>query len=862
MSRAGIIIFVFLFGLSLRVYCLTGNGNCSVSAKYSPGNDTVISMGNPIFFENQSLNSSSFAWYLNGVFTSSQKDFTLNPALGVNEIMLVSSDGICSDTSFSFIIWDGIASVQYENFQKQYHPTGMAMEPFCMAIDRNKGYLFAGDYYLPDANNFISKTTCLVHIDGKGCVNWAKAMISGEVEVIQSIISTGDSGYLVSAFPYQSQQSNYPNYLIVFKLDKSGNMEWSHSFSDGSTVNNYYSAICETSDNGFSLEIGSFPVAGNPSFMSVIKIDRLGRFVWGRKLSAENNSFYNIGGITGRDQFLYATGSIYDGAPPYDVIRSFLVKLDEATGQTIWTMKNDPGQPPLSFTDIHEYKNGLLINSYSGNLLNNFMFCDMNGNVTGSAVVNNPYGSLNGKENIIVTPDNGLYFHQASGMQAFGCKDIIMRLDSNLRILWQYDFSAKDLDFTGWFQLSAAPDFGLAGIGSGLLPGGVNALTFIKLDSAGSGCNSGFTSLQLATTHAAMLPMTWSMDNSFTMSISDLPVSLDEISIESRLFCPKYMNGCDLLKLEGPRVVCQPGDTIGYRLHYDPFCTEGINWTYDQQLVNALDSSQSGRSFRFLKPGEFVIRVEKNGCNRVVDSIIVSVGNDIPKINLPVDTVLCFGSTMKLDAGNGYESYLWQDGTDKESIDVAGPGVYWVKLTGKNGCISTDSTLIDSIVPLPFSFLPADTVICASEFYELRPSFPFKSYLWNTGETSGSIQIADAGLYILGVVDGSGCEGSDSIRVETKKCPFGIYFPNAFTPNRDGLNDIFQPVIIGKPSIYKLSIYNRWGQQIFETTNPGQGWNGMVKNSELESGTYIWTCTYQFNSQGKMIRKGSFLLLR
>jgi gliding motility-associated-like protein len=862
MYRARIIWCVFLVSLSLNSYCLNGYGSCSVRANYFPGNDTVISNNNPVFLENRSLNANSFTWFLNGTITSSQKDFILIPLLGVNEIMLVASDGICSDTSFSFVIWDGIAGGEYGNFQKQYNPAGSAMEPFCMASDKAKGYLFAGDYYLPAANNFISKTTCLLHVDEKGCVNWAKAMVSGEVEVIQSIISTGDSGYVVSAFPYQSQQNNYPNYLIVFKLDKSGNRVWSYSYSNGSVVNNYYSAICETSDEGFALEIGSFPVAGNPSFMSIIKIDPLGQFVWGRKLSAESNAFYNIGGIIEKNQLLYATGSIYESAAPYDVIRSFLVQVNESTGQTIWTKQNDPGLPPLSFTDIHFYKNGLLMNSYSGNLLNNFLFTDLNGNVLNSAVVNNSYGSLNGKENIIVTPDNGLYFHQASGTPASGYKDIMMRVDSNLQVKWQYDFSAKDLNFTGWFQLSAAPEFGVAGIGSGFLPNGFNALTFIKLDSAGSGCNSGKTGLQLETNNSGMLPMVWNTDNSFTMDVTDLPMGLSEIPIESHLVCPKYMSGCDLLKLEGPRVVCQPGDTIVYKLHHDPYCDEVITWTYDPKSVIILDSSQSDRVFRFGKPGVYTIKVEKSGCNQIADSIIVSVGNDIPKINLPADTTLCFGSTMKLDAGSGYASYFWQDGTNEESIEVADSGTYWVKLTDKNGCVSTDTTFIGSVEPLPYSFLPSDTVICANELLDLRPAHSYTSYLWNTGAISGSIQVSDAGLYSLQVVDRHGCEGSDSIRVETKKCPFGIYFPNAFTPNKDGLNDIFRPVIIGRLAVYKLSIYNRWGQQIFETADPGQGWNGMVKNGEQESGTYIWICTYQFSTQEKTIRKGSFLLLR
>jgi gliding motility-associated-like protein len=862
MQRIKTIACLFLFSFSLEGYCLNGPAGCQVSARYFPGNDTVISNGSPLFFKNLSSNASSFTWFINGTIASSQKDFTITPSLGVNEIKLVASDGTCSDTSFSFIIWDGIAGGQYMNFQKQYHPAGMAMEPFCMAADQKDGFLLAGDFYLPEPNNFISKTTCLLRIDGKGCVSWGKAMVTGEVEVIQSILSTSDSGWLVSAFPYQSQQNNYPNFLIVFKLDKSGNKEWSHSFANGTVVNNYYSAICETSDHDFALEIGSFPVAGNPSFISVIKIDQSGQFIWGRQLSMEPDAFYNIEGIMEKNQSLFLTGSIYDAVAPYDLIRSFLLELNESAGQSVWSVQNDPVLSPLSFTDIHPYKNGLLINSYSGNGLNHFLFSDMNGNVTGSFVIENPYGSLNGKENIIVTPDNGIYFHQSSGTQASGYKDIIMRLDSSQQIRWQYDFSAPDLNFTGWFQLSTAPDYSLSGIGSGLLPNGMNAMSFIKLDSAGSGCHSDEALLQLNPDHAATLPLSWNTDIGFTMQVTEAPLTLNDIPFESRLFCPVYMSGCDLLKLEGPAIVCQPGDTILYTLHRDPNCAEPVTWTFDLQSVSVVDSNQFGKSFRFEKPGEYLIKVAKSGCNDVEDSMIVSVGNDIPKINLPRDTVLCFGSTMVLDAGSGYADYLWQDGTEKESIEVNEKGLFWVQLTGQNGCISRDTTNIRSVESLPFSFLPPDTVICAAETWEIHPSMSFKSYVWSTGEITESIQISTAGLYSLKVVDASGCEGADSIRVETKKCPFGVYFPNAFTPNHDGLNDIFRPVIIGRPIVYKMSIYNRWGQQIFQTTDPAQGWNGVIKSGDQGSGTYIWTCTYQFSAREQVTKKGFFILLR
>ena len=126
MLRIKTITCLFLFSLSLEGYCLNRTTGCLITARYSPRNDTVISNGNPLFFENQSSNANSYTWFVNGVLASLQKDFTFAPSLGVNEIKLVASDGKCSDTSFSFIIWDGNTGVQYKNFQKQFHPAGMA----------------------------------------------------------------------------------------------------------------------------------------------------------------------------------------------------------------------------------------------------------------------------------------------------------------------------------------------------------------------------------------------------------------------------------------------------------------------------------------------------------------------------------------------------------------------------------------------------------------------------------------------------------------------------------------------------------------------------------------------------------------
>jgi gliding motility-associated-like protein len=91
---------------------------------------------------------------------------------------------------------------------------------------------------------------------------------------------------------------------------------------------------------------------------------------------------------------------------------------------------------------------------------------------------------------------------------------------------------------------------------------------------------------------------------------------------------------------------------------------------------------------------------------------------------------------------------------------------------------------------------------------------------------------------------------------------FGLYVPNAFSPNRDGRNDRFRPLIYGEVTYYSLQIFNRFGQRIFSTTNPSSSWDGLVNGIEQNSGTYLFNIQYQLNGQSMMQQKGSFLLIR
>ncbi|HZE83952.1 MAG TPA: gliding motility-associated C-terminal domain-containing protein, partial [Puia sp.] len=433
--------------------------------------------------------------------------------------------------------------------------------------------------------------------------------------------------------------------------------------------------------------------------------------------------------------------------------------------------------------------------------------------------------------------------------------------DSNQQILWQHDFYPQDPRFASWYLLSPAPARGMAALGNGISASGLVTGNFLKVDTTGVACSSGASALSVSSATTLLVPMNWDMNTAFAPDVTSITQDLEPLAIESRLFCPRFVTGCDTMRLEGPGVLCRLQDTATYILHSDPSCPDPITWSYDSVNMSILSKNSRGLKVKFKTPGSYFIKVEKNGCNVWADSIVVSVGNAVSRTHLPEDTTLCSGHGLVLDAGAGYNHYLWQDGSDRQSISVATPGTYWVRVEGRAGCISTDTSRIDSIVPLPVNFLPSDTIICAYSTLVIQTLQPYVSYLWSTGETTSSIQVKNSGAYRLQVVDKYGCKGDDGIGVTIKNCPYGIWFPNAFTPNNDGRNDQFRPVVTGNLVVYHFSLYNRWGQLIFDTTDPGKGWDGRIEGHQQGIGTYVWICVYQFAGDKKFSRKGNFTLI-
>jgi gliding motility-associated-like protein len=219
------------------------------------------------------------------------------------------------------------------------------------------------------------------------------------------------------------------------------------------------------------------------------------------------------------------------------------------------------------------------------------------------------------------------------------------------------------------------------------------------------------------------------------------------------------------------------------------------------------------------------------------------------------------GTSKTLQAGN-FSSYRWQNGSTSPSFTVNAPGVYYVAVRDANQCEGSDTTRITTLLSLPSNFLPADTFICSYGKLDIQPKKNYNKYLWSNNAGTSFISVNKPGVYSLKVTDENNCTGEDSIIVSLKDCLNGFYIPTAFSPNNDGVNDFYKPVIGGNVIQYQFTIYNRWGEIIFTSNELNKGWNGYFKGSLQESHAFVWTCRYQLEGEPVKNEMGTVVLVK
>lgn len=292
---------------------------------------------------------------------------------------------------------------------------------------------------------------------------------------------------------------------------------------------------------------------------------------------------------------------------------------------------------------------------------------------------------------------------------------------------------------------------------------------------------------------------------------------------------------------------------------------DSISWNFGDPSNSQNTSLATHPSIKYKDTGEYIVSIVWKKCgNTLYKKLKVNI-HDFSSLNIGVDTSICFGDSISLSSNITGAKHKWSTGDTTTSIIVSKKGTYSLKV--ESGQCKAEDKVTIGILPPIFVDLGGSYSVCeydTASFIQLDAGKGFAKYLWTpTEDTTRWIIVQEAGNYYVVVEDYRGCKGDDGTKI-ARTCDFEFYIPNAFTPNNDGLNDIFKPRAL-EVLDFKFSIYTNWGERIFATNNPQQGWDGIYKGKVCQQGVYLYVISFKGYSN-KLLRnynfKGTVSLIR
>jgi gliding motility-associated-like protein len=247
-------------------------------------------------------------------------------------------------------------------------------------------------------------------------------------------------------------------------------------------------------------------------------------------------------------------------------------------------------------------------------------------------------------------------------------------------------------------------------------------------------------------------------------------------------------------------------------------------------------------------PGRYSVKLT-NRCGSDSDHVVLSLLHQ-PTVTLNQDQIFCgqVSPTMYTIGRTGNdETYTWSDGSNDSTATFLTEGNHWVVVSNK--CGDANDTVNFRISPYPIVDLGLDTILCGKFSLELDAGNSGMSYNWlPDGETSQKINATKQQLYSVIVTNADGCESGDDFEVGSG-CISYYHVPTGFSPNGDGLNEVFKPTLVNYQD-FTMSIYNRWGEELFVTNDPNIGWDGTYQGAVVQNGIYLYKIRFITTEDG------------
>lgn len=324
-------------------------------------------------------------------------------------------------------------------------------------------------------------------------------------------------------------------------------------------------------------------------------------------------------------------------------------------------------------------------------------------------------------------------------------------------------------------------------------------------------------------------------------------------------------NGCTVTFTDS---ISQPDTLVTAETHVDILCFGDATGSIDATTTGGVtpydfswDSGPSTEDLTNIPAGAYILTTtDSNNCVHTLQ-VIIDQPNQGLSITDIVSDVSCFDGddgTIDIDVTGGtpvYE-YNWSTGDSTEDLDSLMTGNYFVEVVDSNGCFDTLFTVVNQ--PLePLTLSGETTVTCLGDssgtaIVVASGGTPDYFYVWNTEpeQTSDFIFNLSLGAYQVVVTDVNGCSDSLVLTViepEDLSGCISLVMPNVFTPNSDMINDAYLPVDLFNIKTYSLIIVNRWGETLFESSEPTIGWDGTFKGKDCSEGVYFYIVNYTDN---------------
>lgn len=269
-------------------------------------------------------------------------------------------------------------------------------------------------------------------------------------------------------------------------------------------------------------------------------------------------------------------------------------------------------------------------------------------------------------------------------------------------------------------------------------------------------------------------------------------------------------------------------------------------------------------SIDILEPGLYSVTVAAF-CGKLIDSVVVLEGEPTLSLNLAsADTLLCAGDTLFFVPNTqGASTYQWSTGDTTPTLATTLPGTYYLTVTNNCGTSLTDSVQL-SLLEKPIIQAQLDTGLYCTENLVTLQAYVLNgpSPVYSDGELLDSQAVTPGDFLTLTAENTCGTTLLDLL-IPVPDCSDCFAMPNVFSPNNDGLNDTFAPVIRCPDLFFSIQIFSRFGEKIFESQD-SQGWDGNLQPSgtPAQPDVYIYQVNIRLPQQESLLLTDEFLLLR